>query len=111
MMNGTSLILSPAASEAIEALRAMPVIATAPTPWRGGTTGEEQGLIFDANGMTVGMTFSHGMSDPYARRMAQQIVNLRRIVACVNACAGIDTEMLERTRVVALTPLDGSEEQ
>lgn len=38
--------------------------------------------------------FGRGAYDP--KDAATRNANLRRIVACVNACAGIPTEMLER---------------
>lgn len=58
-------------------------------PWRTGVYDEESGwvdLYSDSNdeGLPIGST-----------RHANSEANARRIVACVNACVGVDTERLE----------------
>jgi len=54
-------------------------------PWQ---TAPGAGMVFDANGTAVLMSLG--------RDTASGDQALRRVVACVNACEGIDTLALER---------------
>lgn len=52
--------------------------------------------IFDREGMQIAHVYEWAdFSIPHHERIAIQAANARRIVACVNACAGIQTEDLE----------------
>jgi len=67
-----------------------------PEPWR---TAERSGFPFhidDARGESVAMMLADDDHDEQ-----RGLDNARRIVACVNACAGIPTEMLEERRECA----------
>lgn len=57
-------------------------------PWR---TGGDGTIVYDADGWGVAnATVFHGRRQPETSKE-----NARRIVACVNACAGISTTILE----------------
>ncbi len=67
-----------------------------PEPWH---TAERSGFPFhidDARGESVAMMLADDDHDEQ-----RGLDNARRIVACVNACAGIPTEMLEERRECA----------
>lgn len=59
-----------------------------PEPWH---AGDNSTIIYANDGFAVAnATVFHGRSEPDT-----SVANARRIVACVNACAGIPTERLE----------------
>lgn len=71
-----------------------------PTPWLHNVEGYPEADIKGANGRIIAHTWNVGASRPKSadalkKRAEEDRANARRIVACVNACAGIPTEKLE----------------
>ena len=63
-----------------------------PEPW------EQQGVFIVVNGISIHEARQRKQyegSPRYPELLQQDEANARRIVACVNACAGIPTEVLE----------------
>lgn len=70
-----------------------------PEPWRVGTNGFSSIGIFanDSDDVPLVSTCSNSTPKGMERaRNGQSEANARRIVACVNACVGMSTEMIER---------------
>lgn len=64
-----------------------------PEPWKTVFRGDEGGLDIDA-------FVSNGWGDYVTLALNVGEANARRIVACVNACAGVPTERLESDKYV-----------
>lgn len=74
-----------------------------PEPWsaveRLDSDGDKYQTIFDASGREVTNTTTHGMDCcDCGAVLAMFDCDIARIVACVNACAGITAEDLHRIR-------------
>jgi hypothetical protein len=68
-------------------------------PWHTGGNGT---IIYDKDGWGIASaTVFHGRNEPETSEE-----NAKRIVACVNACAGIDTEIIERNQNKVSVMLD-----
>jgi len=64
-------------------------------PWNVRTIDESMGVIDDKYDFSIAQTHQRAGDKCNIERKA----NSRRIVACVNACAGVTTENLERNRI------------
>ena len=69
-------------------------------PWQPDPRLADGGSIADANGEQVALCT---IPNPSVRTPEQREAILCRIVACVNACAGIPTELLESHHVKDIT--------
>ncbi|WP_243546177.1 hypothetical protein [Pseudodesulfovibrio tunisiensis] len=83
----------------IPALPESSVSSFTPTPWRVGTHGE---IVTDS---TKGLRCDEDMRQYYGGNLVAESItkeNARRIVACVNALAGIPTEILEQKGLIGI---------
>ncbi len=71
-----------------------------PEPWQQGETDNASAQVWDAENKTVG-TIHTGFGIVLANEAKQKGgANVRRIIACVNACRGIPVELLESGKLI-----------